>query len=252
MKINKALAIFSGAALALSMVVTALPAFAEVGVNTNINANVNVQAQGKMMGGERGQRGPGGSGMMKPGVMGKVTAISGTTLTLSGSATFTVNASSAVVMKNNATSTLSAITIGDNVFVEGTVTGTNVVATTIHDGAFGNRNWDDRKGAMGSSTPMMQGNGQPVVAGKVTTISGTSITITNAGNVTYTIDASATNVSNIKVGDSIMVQGATNGTSVTASTIINQSNKGNSADNRPQSHGFFHSIGNFFSRLFGF
>jgi hypothetical protein len=249
MKINKSLAIFSGAALALSMVVTTLPAFAQ-GNN-----------QGKMMGGERGPKGPGGPGMMRPGVMGKVTAVSGTTLTLNGrqmamnasaSTTFSVDASSAIVMKNNATSTLSAISIGDNIFVEGTVTGTSIVATIIHDGALGNRNWDDRKGMMGSSTPMMQGNGQPVVAGKVTAISGTNITITNLSNVIYTIDASAASISNIKVGDTILVQGAINGNSIVASSIIDQSQKRNLENNKPQSHGFFGSIGGFFSRLFGF
>jgi hypothetical protein len=35
------------------------------------------------------------------------------------------------------------------------------------------------------------GNGQPVVGGSVTAVSGTSVTITNSAGVTYTVDASA-------------------------------------------------------------
>ena len=91
-----------------------------------------------------------GSDSVRPGVTGTVSAISGTTLTVTSkkmergmnkagtstpaaSVTYTVDASNATVTKNNTTSTLSAIAVGDTIMVQGTVSGTNVTATTIRD-----------------------------------------------------------------------------------------------------------------------
>ncbi|MEI6490638.1 MAG: hypothetical protein WCO16_02645 [bacterium] len=67
---------------------------------------------------------------MKPAVVGSVLSISGTSITLSGrvapgnnaTTTFNVDASNAKVFKNRATSTVSSITTGDMLFVQGTVT----------------------------------------------------------------------------------------------------------------------------------
>jgi len=77
----------------------------------------------------------------KPAVRGKVTAISGTTLTVANasSTVFTVDASNATVMKivagaKAAASTVSAIQTGDTVSVMGTLSGTSVTATSIRDG----------------------------------------------------------------------------------------------------------------------
>ena len=145
------------------------------------------------------------------GINGTVASISGTTLTVTSKAkpnggtaiTYTVNASSATVTKNGVSSSVSSIAVGDTVRVKGTVSGTNVTAKTIMDG-------------VGQQQPEIQGNGQPVVAGKVTTISGNTITITNSSNVTYTIDATnskfvvsgitTSTISNVAVGDSVVVQ----------------------------------------------
>jgi hypothetical protein len=89
---------------------------------------------------------PGHMGMM-PGVMGVVASINGTTLTVTGrtgdsaTTTYTVDASSAMVLKSTsgkvATSTLSAVVAGDKVMVEGTVSGTSITAKTILDGLIG-------------------------------------------------------------------------------------------------------------------
>jgi hypothetical protein len=70
---------------------------------------------------------------------GIVASISGTTLTMTeeadeGGATYTVDASSATVTKAGASASLGSIAVGDKIFVKGTVTGTNVVATSISDG----------------------------------------------------------------------------------------------------------------------
>lgn len=97
---------------------------------------------GKMPMGGRG----GMMGGMGRGVHGTVSAISGNTLTVtatnpkdSTTSTYTVDASSAKVLKGDGTtkpadSTLSAVAVGDTVGIQGEVTGTNVVAKMIIDG----------------------------------------------------------------------------------------------------------------------
>ena len=199
------------------------------------------------------------------GIGGTVASVSGTTLTVTSKAgpnggtatTYTVDASSATVTKSGATSSVSGIAVGDTLMVQGTVSGTSVTAKSISDGQFG-------KGGMNGQTPSIQGNGQPIVAGKVATISGTTLTITNNSNVTYTIDASSAKVtqgqntittSNINTGDTIIAQGTVNGTSVVASSVIDQTRPAGTTTTTPgqQSNpGFFGSIGQFFMHLFGF
>ena len=205
------------------------------------------------------------------GIGGTVSAINGTSLTVTGkgrpvagstaatTVTYTVDASSATVTKNGAVSSVSGIAVGDTVMVQGTISGTSVTAKTIRDGV-----------SQDKGQPEIQGNGQPVVAGSVITINGNIITITNKSNVTYTVDTAnskfvisginSPTISNISVGDNLVIQGTTNGTSVTASSVIDQkaSAKGNqnSSDNKPKSQagsgGFFGGVGNFFKHLFGF
>lgn len=90
-------------------------------------------------------RGPGGFGMGR-GIHGTVASISGSTLTVTATnpkdnttSTYTVDASSATVLKGDstakpATSTLSAVAVGDTVMVAGEVSGTSIVASMIADG----------------------------------------------------------------------------------------------------------------------
>jgi hypothetical protein len=193
-------------------------------------------------------------------------------------ATYTVDAANAQVMKNGATSTVASIAIGDTVMVQGAVSGTNVAATMIRDGAMtamGQRGMPGNygKGNRPTSTPAaspIQGNGEPVVAGNVTAISGSSLTVTNASNVTYTIDISnativksgaTTTIASVAVGDNVIAQGVVEGASVTASSLIDQgsSNRSNgtptnapSTGSRSGLSGFFGAIGNFFKHIFGF
>ena len=78
------------------------------------------------------------------GILGTVTAVSGTTLTVSGHtlvnekaalSTYTVGASQAKVNKGSTTSaTVSSIAVGDKVLVQGNISGTTVTAKVIVDG----------------------------------------------------------------------------------------------------------------------
>ena len=281
---------YTVAALFLALVGTtlvAIPALADTTITTGIGTNVTTNGTGvnAAVGGSFDHRGPGMAGMngangtmgnrmgIRPVVFGKVTAINGTSLSVDGrqgfgstSATvsYAVNASAATVFKDNATSSLSAITVGDMIAIGGTVSGTTVTATTIHDGLMMR---GGMRGGMheGSSTGQMEqspitGNGQPVIAGTVTAINGSSVTITNKSNVVYTVDTSSAKIvhgkntitmSDIHTNDDLVVQGAINGTSVSASSVIDQTTTAGVTTTAGKG-GFFGAIGNFFKSIFGF
>jgi hypothetical protein len=230
---------------------------------TKINDGVG----GGMMGGGRGG--------MQPGVFGTVSAVSGTTLTVTSKAmvgpngsngsssatTYTVDASNATVVKNGATSTVSAIAVGDTVMIQGTVSGDNVTAKTIRDGVVPQ---GTGKGPGGGAIASLQGNGEPVVGGSITAISGDTLTVTNKSNVTYTIDATNATVivknatstlASISTGDNVIVQGTVNGNSVTASSVIDQgaaSSASGTGSPMRAIGGVFGAIGGFLQHLFGF
>jgi hypothetical protein len=122
------------------------------------------------------------------------------------------------------------------------------------------------RGQMGGLS-QIQGNGQPIVGGTVSSISGATFSITNKSNATYSIDAShatvvkagaTSSVSNIATGDAVLVQGTINGTAVTATSVIDHGavpvppqGSGSNAQ-RGMTGGFFGAIGGFFHNLFGF
>lgn len=171
--------------------------------------------------------------------------------------TYTVDAANATVTKNNAASSVASIAVGDTVMVQGTVSGTNVTAKTIRD-EVGMMKPGQNKGT--TQMPAgITGNGEPVVGGNITAINGSTLTITNKSNVTYTVDATSATImkrnatstlSSIAIGDSIVVQGTVNGSSVTASTVIDQGAPQTSSTSIV--HSFMGAIGGFFTRLFGF
>jgi membrane-bound inhibitor of C-type lysozyme len=114
----------------------------------------------------------GGAQSAAPGVMGTVSSVDGTTLTVTGfgrpdsasstntaTTTYSVDASGATVMKDNATSTVSAIAVGDAVTVRGTVSGTSITATSIFDGKFGVERGAFGGGRIGSSTSFSDASG---------------------------------------------------------------------------------------------
>jgi hypothetical protein len=167
-------------------------------------------------------------GHAKPAVRGTVTAISGSTITLKDGKTntsYTIDASNAKITKHEAkvatesptaptTITVGEIALGDTLTVQGTVTGTNVTATTIADGIGGSRG--ETKG---------RGSG---VTGKVTSVNGTTLTVVGDNGTTYTVDASSgvftkmqtIAVTDISVGDTVGIQGTVSGTSVVATHIV--------------------------------
>lgn len=71
----------------------------------------------------------------EPVVGGSVSAVNGSSLTVASKAgpTYSVDASAATVFKGNATSSVSAVAVGDNVVVQGTVNGTAVTASSAMD-----------------------------------------------------------------------------------------------------------------------
>jgi hypothetical protein len=298
---NKIAAMLAGA-VAITSMALAIPAMAQ----TNVPASTQGASQGNHYGQWMGRGNAGGAPGMgmahgtPPAAVGSVTAINGTTLTVSSHAfvrpastngtapatppvstavtTYTVDASNATVMKNNATSSVSAIAVGDTIVVQGTTSGTTIKATSIRDGAMmrglGGANGSKANGndsRVSSTSPRnvpspIQGNGQPVVAGTISGMSGSTLTVSTKSNVTYTVDASNAKViqgnstvslSSVSVGDSVIIQGTVNSTAVTASSVIDQkapSQTGtNGSTTAPKKNlGFFGSIGNFFSKIFGF
>jgi hypothetical protein len=279
-----------GVAASLAMI---MPAFAQTAPSTQGSGAWAAAGHSGMRGG------------MTPGVFGTVSAVNGDTLTVTAAArparpmpeqastsvsapsvvagtVYTVNATNAKIYKGSVTTTVSvsAIATGDTVMVQGTVNGANVAATVIRDGVSGTmggrpvmpgKGFGHSASSTSSTTPIIQGNGEPVVGGSVTAISGVTLTVTNTSNVTYTINAASATVvvkgasstfSNVAVGDNVIVQGTVNGNSVTASSIIDQGVKSaNTSSTNGQSHGggigaglggFFGAIGGFFQHLFGF
>lgn len=254
----------------IASIAVAIPALADT---TNGQSNQpNPSYQGQMH--SQGKAGTFGKGQIRPGVFGTVASVSGNTLTVTSTGrmgfrasttpttTYTVDATNAVVMKNNATSSVSSIVVGDMVSVQGTVTGTNVVATKINDGLVRGKGTPGQPNPNGGQNLSgIVGNGEPVVAGTISTITGSTITITNKSNVAYTVDATnakiskgnaSSSISNLTVGDSVLVQGTVNGNSITATTVLDQTNPSSTSTNNQGPKGFFGGIGQFFMHLFGF
>lgn len=201
----------------------------------------------------------------QPVVSGTVLAINGNTITISGklmmasrqnsdnstantTTIFTIDATNAKITKNGATILVTGITIGDKVTAQGVLTGTNIVAVIIRDGQ-GNQGERD------------SGKINPVVVGKVSAINGNVLTVVSKQG-TYTVDATnakllrgntTITLSNIAIGDNVIVQGTVNGTSVVASTVIDQGKPANTiGNNSGKKMGLFGPIRQFFTRLFGF
>lgn len=256
--------------LALIGLTIAAPVFADTNQKDNEGQKPPVWSEGKGPAGIRP-----GIGMMKPVIVGRVEAISGNTLTITAqqgiglgmgrnrnatssvsatTKTYTVDAANATILKNNATSSVSSIAVGDVLIVQGTLNETSITATLIRDGMMRGQE-QDKNESNKQALSVLQGNGQPIIGGKVSAISGATLTVTNTSNVTYTVDASnakilqgqtTSSLASLKVGDAVTVQGTVNGTSVIASTVIDQTKP------EGQKMNFFAGIGQFFRHLFGF
>jgi len=133
-----AVVIKNGATSTLSSVAVGDMVSAQGAVNgTTVTAT---KLRDGMGGGRDGMgRGQGQNGMMQgdgtPVIGGTITAVNGTSLTLTNRSNveYTIDASHATVMKENSSSTIDAVAVGDRVFVRGTVNGNTVVASTVTD-----------------------------------------------------------------------------------------------------------------------
>lgn len=171
--------------------------------------------------------------MTPPAAAGSVTAVSGNTITVTDkrtNTTYTVDTSGATIQKFTpptagttpttkpapVTITVSQIQVGDNVSIQGTVSGTNITATKVLDGLMGFGG--GFRGPRGSHGAM----------GTVSSINGNTITLTGKNGTTYTVNAgsatvkkvSDSSVGSIAVGDTLSVNGSTSGNSITAKNIV--------------------------------
>lgn len=220
-----------------------------------------------------------------PGIGGIVRSVSGTSFTLesrgfgsSATTTYSVDASGATITKDGADATIAALVAGVHAIVEGTVSGTSIQATEIHVGlpprdGMGPRGGDWNSGSttrahMMDEFSQIEGSGEPIIGGTVSSVSGNTIVITNKGGVSYSIDTSGATITKagdtvaltqVAIGDSVLAQGAINGTTVIASSVIDQgtppaaqatTDSGTATQKGPM--GFFGRIGGFFRHLFGF
>lgn len=234
-------------------------------------ADTRVQPQGWMQGQHMGR-----GEHHAPGVFGIVAQVSGTGFTLesrgfgpnAATTAYRVDASQATVFKDGATSTVAAIAAGDRAMVQGAVSGTNIAATVIRDGVPQGMGRHGGWGPHASSTPgktadFPQGNGQPVVGGTVSAVSGNAVTITNKAG-SYVVDASKATITKagqtialtqVQVGDALLAQGTISGANVAATSLIDQGQApaqgGGDTVNGGRGH-LFAGIGGFFRHLFGF
>jgi hypothetical protein len=158
---------------------------------------------------------------------GAVTAKTDSSLTIlsTNNVSYTVNlaAGAEIYINKIKQSNLSGFVVGDNVMVQGTISGNTISAKrliAIH---------------LPSGT----------IAGKITASSGTTLTVLGSDNKTYTVltvDASVkAKDGSLAVGDSVVVKGDLAGTTLTAQTVTEGSvNKG-----------FFQRFGLFFKNIFG-
>jgi ribosome maturation factor RimP len=206
------------------------------------------------------------------GISGKIASISGTTITLEAedSYTITINASSATVKKlisttstSSATSTavsVSDLKVGDFITVKGNIT---VSASEIIAGT---------QSSEKPSNPGAETSDTKRIVGTVTAIDNTTITINSAQKnstdggetTTYTVNASGATVtqktkegtdeilaiSDIKVGNTIFVQGEASDSTITA-TAISITASGENQTNGKANNGIWNKITNFFGKMFG-
>lgn len=155
-----------------------------------------------------------------PAVVGTVTAKTDTTLTIkagNSGTIYVVDASNAKVRRGNDDISFSSISVNDAVVIQGAISGNTIVATSIVTAKAGT-----------VTKPMP--NDMSGIIGTITATSDTSITIVGKNGTTYTVmtaDASIWKDKNSKggmddldVGDSVIIQGKVNGTSVTATNVV--------------------------------
>ncbi len=201
--------------------------------NRGVSMNGNIQARtGDYENDREDGKGRGGIMASMPwfaelsngqGLVGTVTAINGSTITVKGNrdgALYAVDATGAKFYAGASASTLGALKIGDTLMIGGIITGTSVTASVVYDGNFSkgfpaNAKWENLK---------------PGIAGTVTAVNGSTITLSGKNGVTYMVNAAnatfqkdrgtTMTLANISIGDTLLIQGAVSGTTVTAKNIF--------------------------------
>jgi hypothetical protein len=199
---------------------SASPSLAPTTANGSTSAN---GATGASRSG--GGLGPGGGA-----AVGTISAIHGSTLTVTnqGGTSATVRTTSSTVVTTSVTGTVADIANGDHLVVMGTTAGPTVAATGIVDR--GTDTADDGSGGppSGLNVPSGFGGGFAPVTGTVTAVNGSTVTLTTTSGSTVKVTTSSTtavevdrtiSITQLKTGDQVVVTGTTRGTTVTATRI---------------------------------
>lgn len=216
--------------LAVSAMTVALmaatPALADDGKHDGNFLDVKLGAAARFLNNiERGEReahvAASSSAQAKVNIKGSVTAVNGSTITLSGKdgAQYTVNAASATITGDDRTIAITDIKVGDTLKIEGTLTGTVVTATKVKDQSIEKRD-------IAKAVSNLRAGIVTAVNGPVLTITrfgtGTSSTVNTNASTTVKIGGKATTTSAIAQGDAVVVVGTSASTtpdSITASVI---------------------------------
>jgi hypothetical protein len=169
---------------------------------------------------------------MAPTVSGSVTGISGNIIYLTGTngTNYTVDATSAKLRKAGTTIAISGILGGDSLSVRGTLTGTNVVATSIMDGV-------STAGANGQAWSANRAN---FSGGTITALNNPSFTM-QTGTTTVTVNTNSSTIfknadaaasfANLAVGQRVYVNGVKDSSNyIAAASSVNVIVAKNTAD----------------------
>ncbi len=245
----------AAATLAVTFVAMAAGTSASTGTADNSTNPTNSAAGRNIPGPGRGLH-KGWNMENKGMVIGKITAISGTTITLTTEAppappalenaqsdqaknnskaaptlpafaakTFTVNAASATILLNGETSSLSGLSVGDRIVVKGTASSSDSTQITAK--------------IIDKITDAIKNRVHYRILGQITALNGNTLTVKDSNGTSYTVNVTAdktnviingekADVSKLAVGDQIMVGGFAKDsttTTITAGQILKGTEK---------------------------
>lgn len=162
-----------------------------------------------------------------PATIGTVTAINGNSITMTSKngTSYTVDATTTKITKADATTTLANIQVGDSLFVRGTTTGTNIVATNIIDGITKAKGFE--KNEKHSAKANLYFGTIAAVNGSSFTIQGesrsttTAVTVNTDSATVFTKDGQTASLGDLTVGQRVTVKGTKDNTTKTISSVTN-------------------------------
>ncbi|MDD5318319.1 MAG: DUF5666 domain-containing protein [Candidatus Pacebacteria bacterium] len=165
------------------------------------------------------------------GVVGSVTGVSGSTISLVGkfasTTDYIVDAANAKIVKNGSTINVSDIQVNDVLLVRGTVSGTNVAATNIVDGKPGVNHSENIQHKSNISIGTISAiNGASFTLDKWehgTTTAATALTVVTDNNTLFKLNGktatSTGGVGNLAIGQRVVVLGSVANNTVTATSV---------------------------------